>query len=572
MWLAAALAWTLLACYPNPGILFRNLARYRHLPVDPRLAKRMKWHLSPSPREMELFTQSLLTPTDDWALYRVPWYVPTPLEAVGAERGDCEATAMVLASLLAGKGIPYQIRASFTHIWVDYRGRPERKGETSDLAYLEGEKGRWRLHWPRQVRWREVLSAQKEQLWEAMPPARKAILICGWLWVTVAVALARGPAPEGEIASDWRTSRWPWAGRAVTLSALSLAVVTIGAALRERSALVPWTVTDLKEVIAFSLVAGSFLAWVSALRASRAVSLLEAEPADRAGPARSGASARASHITTNWGLGLLRGDREVNAADVAHLGLRASPGGLRPWLLFASLKSGGRVLLLCYRTEVTARAALRRLGLSAWVPILVRAEGQETRTGPDEITLNLRERAARRPLPEAAPRPAFCGLEIGEAEGRWVLRYPPTGPGTARALLGCAVLPVLIAAVATAILLVRPQAIAVWIGWVVATSLLALAIYLALLLKGEIVGRLSGTAVEIGEGELRFRAPDGTDDGVPLSEIEAVEMGRLGETPTIAVVTLARVLHVHSLGAPEHRGWVRSMIERAVIGAPLLSS
>ena len=133
----------------------------------------MKWHLSPSPRELELFTQSLLTPTGDWALYRVPWYVPTPMEAVRAERGDCEATAVVLASLLAGKGIPYRIRASFTHIWVDYAGRPGSKGETPDLAYLEGEQGRWRLHWPRQVRWREVLSAQKEQLWDAMPPARR---------------------------------------------------------------------------------------------------------------------------------------------------------------------------------------------------------------------------------------------------------------------------------------------------------------------------------------------------------------------------------------------------------------
>ena len=94
-----------------------------------------------------------------------------------------------------------------------------------------------------------------------------------------------------------------------------------------------------------------------------------------------------------------------------------------------------------------------------------------------------------------------------------------------------------------------------WVGWVMATSLLALVVYGALLLKGEIVGRLTGTSLEIGEGELRFRAPEGTEDGVPLSEIQSVELGRLGETPTIAVVTPARVLHLHSLGAPEHRGW-----------------
>ena len=48
----------------------------------------------------------------------------------------------------------------------------------------------------------------------------------------------------------------------------------------------PWTVTDLKEVVALAVVGGSFLAWVSALRASRGVSLREAEAADRTVAAR----------------------------------------------------------------------------------------------------------------------------------------------------------------------------------------------------------------------------------------------------------------------------------------------
>jgi hypothetical protein len=562
-----ALAWALLACYPNPAIFLRSLARYRHFPVDSRLAARMKWCMPASPREIELFTQSLLTPDTDWSLYRVPWYLPTPMEAVSAERGDCEARAVVLASLLAGKGIRYGIRASFTHIWVDYAGRPAGKGETSDLAYLQGEEGRWRLGWPRQVPWREVLASQKEQLWDAMPAARKAILLCGWLWLALAALLARGPGPEGQLASDWRAPAWPWVGRALTLSTFTLAAITGAALWQQRALLVPWTVTDLKEVVAFSLVAGAFLAWIAALRPERAVSVYADESAassSRVPAAGSVAHRRRTWLSADWSLGPWQGRREIDAADVAGFELQASPGGLRPWLLFASLKSGGRLLLLRHRDEVAARAALRWLGQSVRVPVTVRAERAETRVEPEEITWNLRQRAARRPPREAVPSPAYSALEMRAAEGRWMLRYPPPAPGTGRLLFGCGVVPLLMALVATAALLRRPGLVGVWIGWVTATSLLALASYLAILLRGEILGRLSGASVEVGEGALCFHSPDGRVASVPLTDIESVEFGRLGETQTIAVVTPARVLHLHSLGAPEDSAWIRQVIEQAV--------
>lgn len=154
--LLAALVWTVLVCYPNPSVLMRNILRYRHLPVDPGLAKRMGWSLPRQPRDIESFVENLLAATPDWELYRVPWYVPTPAEAIRAGQGDCESKTVVLASLLAGKGIAFEVRASLSHIWVDYPGRRPRPGESKDSAYLEGKPGRLGLHWPQRVDLRVV--------------------------------------------------------------------------------------------------------------------------------------------------------------------------------------------------------------------------------------------------------------------------------------------------------------------------------------------------------------------------------------------------------------------------------
>jgi len=92
-------------------------------------------------------------------------------------------------------------------------------------------------------------------------------------------------------------------------------------------------------------------------------------------------------------------------------------------------------------------------------------------------------------------------------------------------------------------------------------------IYLAVMLRGEIVGMLAGARVEIGEEELRFHTPEGKLESVPLDEIESIELGRSGHTPTIAVVAPTRVIHLHGLCAPEHREWVRAAIAE-VIGFP----
>lgn len=548
---AGLILWTLLACYPNPAVLVRNLTLYRHFPIDREVERRMGWELPADPGTIELFVDSLLVPTPDWAQYRVPWYVPTAREAASSLHGDCEAKAVLFASLLAGKDLQFEIRASFAHIWVDYPGRPHRPGEAERLAYLQGEPGRFRLRWPEAVRWREFLSVQRAQLWSAMPLARKAIWLIGLVWVCLAAALLGGPSPSGELSSLWRARGRDFLAFAAWLAFFVFVGIALAPNLKPGEGPVRWSLADLREVLVLSGLAGAFFAWLNVFRPRRAVTVEE----DRGG------------IQVRESLGLWQKSWSLSVEEIAHFELNASPGGLKPWLVSAALRTGERLPLLRCRSEVRARDALRRLGLALARPVLVRSDGREYWTMADEISLNLRERAARRPAAALPERPRGCIIEVEESDGRQVLGNPSPQGRPGLALLGLASVPAIFVALATHAVVHFSKYAVVWFIWLLSISLLSLVIYLAVMLRGEIVGMLAGARVEIGEEELRFHTPEGKLESVPLDEIESIELGRSGHTPTIAVVAPTRVIHLHGLCAPEHREWVRAAIAE-VIGFP----
>jgi len=53
----------------------------------------------------------------------MPWYCPTIKKVLERGEGDCKARALVLASVLEAKNIPYQVHSSPIHVWVDYEGK-----------------------------------------------------------------------------------------------------------------------------------------------------------------------------------------------------------------------------------------------------------------------------------------------------------------------------------------------------------------------------------------------------------------------------------------------------------------
>ncbi len=551
LFLVAAAAWTLLSCYPNPGVLVQNLVRYKRLPIDSQIEEKMGWRLPPEPGQIELFVDSLLVPTADWPRYRVPWYVPTALEAAQSSHGDCEAKAILLASLLAGKGLPFEIRASLAHIWVDYPGRWARPGEAQELAYLEGEPGRLRLHWPNQLPWRQVLAAQREQLWEAMPPARKALWLLGLLWAALAAA-AMGPAPvEGQLTSQWRPRGIDYLLRSLWLAGLVFLLIALTANMGPEPGRSSWQVVDFREVAAVSALGAALVAWATTRRRRRAVTVGE----------------DGSELLLSSSLGPWRSSRALEAVGIAHLELRASAGGIRPWTIAAVLHTGEHIPLLDYRRELAARAALRGLGLSLGRPLLVRCDRSETWTMGDEIGMSLRERAARRPPAPAPERPRACLLEVQASDGAWIIGLPPPGRRANLEMLLLAGVPVAFAALATLGVWRFPGRFIFWVGWMVAMALVAVVTYVAIMVRVELTAYLAGVRVEIGEGLLRYHTPEEKVEAVERDHIETIEIARQGETPTLAVVSPERVLHLRGLGPAEYREWVRRTIERAVAGA-----
>jgi len=186
--LGLVLVWTLLVCYPDPRVFFRNFSRLRHFPVDPSVATEVEVRLPANGRALEGLVLNRLVAYDyDWRLYHVPWYFPTPQEVARARRGDCESRAVLLASLLAAKKIPFTVKASLTHMWVDYPGKPRNVAENDEVRWLYRDKRGLHFQWPRQVRPLEFLRIQKQGLWDVAPLSRRVLLVLGWVGLPLVV-------------------------------------------------------------------------------------------------------------------------------------------------------------------------------------------------------------------------------------------------------------------------------------------------------------------------------------------------------------------------------------------------
>ena len=153
------------------------------------------------------------------------------------------------------------------------------------------------------------------------------------------------------------------------------------------------------------------------------------------------------------------------------------------------------------------------------------------------------------------------------ADGLWGIGYPPPKVRDSLVLLVIALFPAGLLLLATWMAMRFAGSLLIWLGWILAASLLSLTVYLALVLRGEIVARLARVRVEIGGGELRFHNPEGGVESLPLADIGSVELSRVGETLTLSVVSPERVVHLRDLCSPEYREWVRGTIEHAIIQA-----
>ena len=191
----AALVFFFFVLYPDPLTLWRSIEHIRHPSIDPAAVAPIARRLPNDPRLIEQAVLTRIVPyAYDWQSAGVPWYFPTTREALAQGRGDCESRAVVLASILAYKHIPYSLHMSFDHIWVDYPGHVNTAIENPGVQLAVRQHGHYVFHWPKDFHLGAEVDAQIANYWTPMPLGRKLLLFGGLAaiaLVNVIVSLAR---------------------------------------------------------------------------------------------------------------------------------------------------------------------------------------------------------------------------------------------------------------------------------------------------------------------------------------------------------------------------------------------
>jgi hypothetical protein len=172
--------WILFVLYPNPVDLIVSIHRVLNFGADPSAVEFMLNDLPSDPVAIEKAVLARIHYRYDWEVYDMPWYCPTVEQVLEKGEGDCNARALVLASILEADNISYQVQASPIHIWVDYAGKNETSMENAQVEYYQydPQTGKTRFQIPH-IAVSEVADSFWRSFWEPMPDGRKVLLIGG---------------------------------------------------------------------------------------------------------------------------------------------------------------------------------------------------------------------------------------------------------------------------------------------------------------------------------------------------------------------------------------------------------
>ena len=187
----AIVVWYFLVTYDvRLWVIGPTLMRYVHYPIEPEIAQQ----IGPLPADghaLEDWVKANVKDKRDIDVYNLPWYFATPHETLAKHAGDCEAQTVVLASLMTAYGLPYLVRTSFSHMWVDYPGRVAPSYENTNLTFISNDHGRYHVKWPNLPDIARNLSVQKWLLYDGIRPARKVLLWIGWVGLSYGIIRRR---------------------------------------------------------------------------------------------------------------------------------------------------------------------------------------------------------------------------------------------------------------------------------------------------------------------------------------------------------------------------------------------
>jgi hypothetical protein len=184
--------WILFVLYPNPINIILSIQRVINFDADPIAVELIVNDFPSDPADIEKEILARIPYSYDWELYGMPWYCPTIEQVLLRSEGDCKARALVFASVLEAKNIPYQVHSSPMHIWVQYEDKQETSIEnTQDEFYrYDPETGERQFRIP-DIGLSRLTDYFQQQFWTPMPDSRKALLISGLLALIAARVILR---------------------------------------------------------------------------------------------------------------------------------------------------------------------------------------------------------------------------------------------------------------------------------------------------------------------------------------------------------------------------------------------
>lgn len=172
-------AWVGAVVYPDPRPFFTSMARLKNPPVDARAAAELAATLPDDYKFIEDYVAQYAPWKPAWTVYGLPWYFPTVKETIVHQAGDCQAQAVLMASILEAKGMPYTLLYSFDHVWVDYPGKTVTALEDPATSFVSNEGEGWLSSLPERFPIGTIIKQRVAYHWTPMPILQKMLILLG---------------------------------------------------------------------------------------------------------------------------------------------------------------------------------------------------------------------------------------------------------------------------------------------------------------------------------------------------------------------------------------------------------
>jgi hypothetical protein len=130
-------------------------------------------------KTIEDFASNYVPYKTAWTVYGLPWYFPTVTEVIAHRAGDCQASALLTASILEAKGMTYTLRYSVDHVWVDYPGKQVTGLEDPATSFVSDNGKGWLASLPDKLPLWSILKVRVAYHWTPMPPVKKLLILLG---------------------------------------------------------------------------------------------------------------------------------------------------------------------------------------------------------------------------------------------------------------------------------------------------------------------------------------------------------------------------------------------------------